>query len=115
MYPHSVFLMGSVMAATTAILMVSLEHWTARLTQFRLDCLTAHRLEVSTTEALTAHHLGPLLDPHSVFLMGSTMATTTAILMVSLMAHRTANLTQFRLDCSRTAEGGWGGQVGQVC
>ena len=108
MDPHSVFLMGSPMAATTAILMVSLmEHRTARLTQFRLDCSTAHDSDptlglpmASATEALTAHRLEPPMDSHSVFLMGSPMAATTAILMVFVMEHRmVALLTHFRLDC----------------
>merc|ERR1739841_494601 len=105
---HSVFLMGSPMAATTVILMVSLmEHRTARLTQFRLDCSTAHDSDptlglpmASATEALTAHRLEPPMDPHLVFLMGSPMAATTAVLMVSLMEDWTVRLTHFRLDCS---------------
>ena len=69
-----------------------LEHRTARLTEFHLECSMGRHwgqmldlLMASATEALTAHHLEPPMDPNLVFLMGSPMAAMTEILMVRLM------------------------------
>jgi len=54
----------------------------------------------SATEASMAHGLEPPMDHNSVFLMGSAMAATAAILMVRLMEHRTVRLTEFHWECA---------------
>ena len=97
---RTVFLMGSLMAATTEILM---EH----RTEFYLECSTGRHWDqmldlpiASAMEALMAHGLEPPMDHHSVYCIGSLMAETTAILLVSLMEHRTVRLTQFHRECA---------------
>ena len=71
-----------------------MEHWTARLTEFHLECTTGcqwgQMLDLpmaSATEASMVHHLEPPMHRHLVFLMGSWMAKTTEILMEHLMEH----------------------------
>ena len=54
----------------------------------------------SATENLMAHRFEPPMDPHWVFLMGSLMAATMATLMVTVLEHQTARVTQFHWVCS---------------
>ena len=98
------------MAAMMEIMMACLmEHRTARLTEFHLECSTGRHWDqmldlpmASATEASMAHGLELPMDRHSVFLMGSPMAATTAILMVHSIVHnrslRTALAVQIEMD-----------------
>ena len=97
---RTVFLMGSLMAATTTILM-------EQRTEFYLECLMGCHWDqmldlpmASATEVSMAHGLEPPTDHHPVNCIGSSMAETTPILMLRLMEHQTVHLMQFHWECA---------------
>ena len=80
-----------------------MEHWT----EVYLGCSTGRHwdqmldlLIASAIEALMEHGLEPPIDHHSVYCIGSLMAETTALLLVSLMEHGTVRLKQFHQECA---------------